>query len=134
MNKTMKNKLFIAILFLFTLFSIGTMAEASTTISFDSSDIKTNLNGDFSVNVYVNSSNVNKDYTSRVALRFSSEQLSVKNFEFADGWMPLYASGYDLVDNTNYPFREVVAMEIAFVFRIQLFSEIIPETLTQGCI
>lgn len=99
MYKTIKKGIFSIIFVFLAIFAFRGTADASTTVSFDSSEIKTNLNGDFSVKVYVNSLGSSRDYTVRTALRFSGEQLDIKSWELANNWMPLLAEGYDLIDN-----------------------------------
>ena len=41
-----------------------------------------------------------KNYTVRLALSFSPEQLAFKSWKFADKWLPLTKSGYDKLDET----------------------------------
>ncbi|HAQ03089.1 hypothetical protein A2467_01115 [Candidatus Nomurabacteria bacterium RIFOXYC2_FULL_36_8] len=101
MNKNIKNVIASIVFSFFALLSFSSIAFASTTVGFDSSAVQSNLNGDLKVNVYADSSNGEVAYTVRTAVRFSGEQIAVKSFEFAPGWIAINADGYDLIDNTN---------------------------------
>lgn len=41
------------------------------------------------------------NYTTKIDVSFPADLLEVQSFNFADGWMPLSQSGYDLVDNST---------------------------------
>lgn len=84
-------------LLLFALMPIS--ALAATTISFSPLAGEYREGQTFSVNVVVNPQS--PVYTVKAELNYSANLLEVQSFTFANNWMPLSQSGYDLIDNSN---------------------------------
>ena len=86
-------KIIIAIAFLFSL----SVAEAAT-INILPSSIEASKGQSFSMAVMADPQS-DKGYTVKLELSYPADLLEVVSFSFADKWLPLSVSGYDLVDN-----------------------------------
>lgn len=74
-------------------------AFAATTVSFSPLTGEYREGQIFSVNIAVNPQN--PVYTVKAELTYPANLLEVQSFTFANNWMPLSQTGYDLVDNKN---------------------------------
>ena len=75
-------------------------ALAATSVSFTPVNVSVRQGQTFTLTIGVNPQGV-KNYTAKTELRYPADLLEVKSFTFANGWMALSQSGYDLTDNAN---------------------------------
>ncbi len=75
-------------------------ALAATSVSFAPVTVNVSQGQSFTLTVGVNPGGV-KNYTVKTELQYPANLLEVTSFAFANTWMPLTQSGYDLTDNTN---------------------------------
>lgn len=94
-------KILFGIMATFSFFACFGLARAYSDVGFDSSKIEAKVGQEVSVNVYVDSLYGETNYTVKADISFSEEQLSVKDFTFANDWISIVAPDYDLVDNVN---------------------------------
>ena len=80
--------------------TLAASALAATGVSFSPTNVSVKQGQTFTLTIGVNPQGV-KNYTVKTELRFPADLLEVKSFSFANGWMPLSQTGYDLTDNTN---------------------------------
>lgn len=94
-------KILFGIIATFSFFACSGLASAESNVGFDSSKIESAVGQEVSVNVYIDSLGGDTNYTVKADLSFPKDQLFVKDFNFAGGWISINEPGYDLVDNTN---------------------------------
>lgn len=96
----MKKTLLTIILGAFGAMAIAAPALAATSVSFTPVSVSVRQGQTFTLTIGVNPQGA-KNYTAKTELHYPADLLEVKSFTFANGWMPLSQSGYDLTDNTN---------------------------------
>ena len=79
---------------------LATPVFAATSVSFTPVNVSVRQGQTFILIIGVNHQGV-KNYTAKTELRYPADLLEVKSFTFANGWIPISQSGYDLTDNTN---------------------------------
>lgn len=86
---------------LFSTFYFLTAGSAlAATLSLSPANVSVTQGQTFSMSVALNPQG-QASYTVKVELSYPAALLEVQSFTFANGWLPLTQSGYDLVDNTN---------------------------------
>ena len=96
----MKKILLTILLGAFGTMAIAAPALAATSVSFTPVNVSVRQGQIFTLTIGVNPQGA-KTYTAKTELHYPADLLEVKSFTFANGWMPLSQSGYDLTDNTN---------------------------------
>ena len=96
----MKKTLLTILLAAFGVMVFATSVLAATSVSFTPVNVSVNQGQTFTLTIGVNPQGV-KNYTAKIELHYPADLLEVKSFTFANSWMPLSQSGYDLIDNTN---------------------------------
>ena len=96
----MKKYLLTILLGAFGAIVLAAPALAATSVSFAPVNVSVRQGQTFTLTIGVNPQGV-KNYTAKTELHYPANLLEVKSFTFANGWMPLSQSGYDLTDNAN---------------------------------
>lgn len=79
-------------------FLLITPLYAATTLSLSAREIYVQPGATFIVRIVLSPQDV-KNYTAKISISFPIDFLKVDEFIFSDNWVPLYQSGYDLLDN-----------------------------------
>ncbi len=77
-----------------------TPALAATSVSFTPINVNIREGKNFAFIIGINPQGAKK-YTAKTELRYPADLMEVKSFTFANNWMALSQSDYDLTDNTN---------------------------------
>ncbi len=96
----MKKTLLTILLGTFGMVILVAPALATTSVYFAPANVSVSQGQTFTLTIGVNPQGV-KNYTVKTELHYPANLLEVKSFTFANSWMPLAQSGYDLIDNTN---------------------------------
>lgn len=74
--------------------------SAATTLLLTPVSVEHAKSGSFTLTIVVNPQGV-KNYTVKAELDYPADIVAVKSFTFANDWLPLIKSGYDLMDNAR---------------------------------
>jgi hypothetical protein len=88
---------------LLTVLGIATLTapvSAATTFLLTPATVEYAKSESFTLRIVVDPQGV-KNYTVKAELDFPADIVAVKSFTFANDWLPLVRSGYDLTDNTQ---------------------------------
>lgn len=96
----MRKFLFTVLAGIFGAIIFASPALAATSASFTPVNVNVTEGQDFTLRIAINPHGT-KNYTAKMEVHFSADLIEVKSFAFANTWMAISQSGYNLTDNTN---------------------------------
>ncbi|MEK7160515.1 MAG: hypothetical protein AAB724_00660, partial [Patescibacteria group bacterium] len=96
----MKKTLFIILLGAFGVMAMAAPALAATSVLFTPVNVSVSQGQTFTLTIGVDPQGV-KNYTAKMELSYPADLLEVESFTFANDWVQIFESGYDLIDNVN---------------------------------